>query len=399
MRIAFLSPAWPYGQNGIITYVRNISQALHGLGHEVFVLTVQPDGQLGFEQVVRVGRAGRPPLLDRLWSKASRVLRGSGKDWQAPATAIADALSGLAQRAGIEVFEMEETFGWAGVVADQVAVPVVVRLHGPYFLNGPYEIEAGTQLDPARLQREGLGISRAVAISSPSRQVLEATRHYYGLKRDAVVIPNPMAPGDAQASWSLQQCEPDTILFVGRTDVRKGGDLVLRMFAQLARQRPQLRLHFVGPDRGFVDGRPGATMQEYLLEQFGSDVRDRVVHHGALPPDQIAPLRLRCRVTVMFSRYENYPLAGVEALACGSPLVATNVGGIPEIVIDGQTGLLADPGSIDDLSAKVACLLDDAALSARLGAAGRAMSLGELSPRNVAQRTVEFYEQAVKRGR
>jgi L-malate glycosyltransferase len=77
-------------------------------------------------------------------------------------------------------------------------------------------------------------------------------------------------------------------------------------------------------------------------------------------------------VFLMTSQFEGLPMALLEAMALGKPVVSTRVGGIPEVLIDGEAGLLAPVGAIDELSAGVERLLRDAAMRTRLGAAGAA---------------------------
>jgi len=393
MKIAFFSPAWPNGQNGIITYVRNVSQALYEQGHEISILTFNAQGSIGYERVVPLQDPGTG-AVSRLFHKALRRLRGGPGSWREPGRVIASALQRLQSDGEVDVFEMEETFGLCGVVAESVAVPVVARLHGPYFLNGVYESGAG-KLNEEQLRREGEAIQKVAAVTAPSRQVMEATREYYGLERHMLVIPNPVPSPREAPAWSIEGSDPGTMLFVGRTDSRKGGDLVLRVFERLLKTRPHLRLHFVGADKGFLDAAPGVTWAEYVSTHLAPATQQQITYHGQLQPEQVAPLRTKCRVTLVFSRYENHPLVCAEALAAGCPRVATNVGGIPEIVDHEKTGLLADVGDLDDLTRQVERLLDDPQLGARLGLAGKQFCLEHLQPSAVATRTVQEYRRVI----
>ena len=85
---------------------------------------------------------------------------------------------------------------------------------------------------------------------------------------------------------------------------------------------------------------------------------------------------------------EGIPVALVEALACEVPVVASRLSGIPELVVDGETGLLVDAGDTDALANAIERLSRDPALRRRLGAAGRARVVAEFSERSSAERLV-----------
>lgn len=95
------------------------------------------------------------------------------------------------------------------------------------------------------------------------------------------------------------------------------------------------------------------------------------------------------------SVYEPFGLVNVEAMACAVPVVAAAVGGIPEVVVDGETGLLVAPESVDELAAALTRVLEDAPLARKMGDAGRQRVVDAFSWRQVAARTRALYEQLV----
>ena len=123
-----------------------------------------------------------------------------------------------------------------------------------------------------------------------------------------------------------------------------------------------------------------------------------------LPREQLVPLITGATVFVVPSVYEPLGIVNLEAAACGTAVVASAVGGIPEVVDDGRTGLLVpyDPADVEafesGLAARITELLADPARAARMGAAGRERVLTEFGWPAIAQQTVEVYS-AILAGR
>jgi glycosyltransferase involved in cell wall biosynthesis len=143
-----------------------------------------------------------------------------------------------------------------------------------------------------------------------------------------------------------------------------GVDLLIRAFARLAPSytAQALRLRLVG------DGPQRAELQA-LAVTLG--VGDRVDFVGAVPHAQVPAELRRLDVFVAASRQESFGVAVLEASAAGLPVVATRVGGLPEVVDPGVTGLLVAPDDVPALAGAIAQLLDDGALRQRMGRAGR----------------------------
>jgi glycosyltransferase involved in cell wall biosynthesis len=301
---------------------------------------------------------------------------------------------------GLDIFEMEETHGWARWLRQTSPIPICIRLHGPWFLNGRALGVPEDEGFRCRVEEEGRAIRDADLITAPSRDVLEQTRAFYGLAlQDAEVIPCP-APRVTE-HWHLSDADPKRILFVGRFDRHKGGDLTIDAFGRVLHDVPEARLWFVGPDRGYIDAN-GRTwhIEEYLRDRLpGALESKRVEWLGALPFASLAPLRRKALVCVVCSRYENFPLAVLETMALGCPLVAARVGGIPEVLDGHANGLLHCAGNSDDLAAQIISLLNDPARAAQLGKQAAIDSQQRFSPEIIAEHTVSCYGKAIERNR
>jgi glycosyltransferase involved in cell wall biosynthesis len=318
------------------------------------------------------------------------------------AAAILNAVRTLHLQDPIELLEMEETFGWAGDVARDGTVPVVIRLHGPLCVMGPLSPTYAVARSAHRLRREGSAIAGAAGVSAVSRDVLDRTKRFYGFQlNDAAVIPNPVSQCAADNRWNLANCNKDRILFVGRFDGHKGGDTIIDAFAHITKQNPHLTLTFVGPDPGFVD-ETGRRWQisEYLERRLGrSPERNRVEWFGFKTPDEIRDLRRNAMVTVVCSRYETFGMTAAEAMAAGCPIVATDTGGLPELIEHDRNGLLCQPNDPVDLAEKILDLLSHPGMAAALGAQAVLDAASRYHPKIVARQTIDFYRDILERSR
>jgi glycosyltransferase involved in cell wall biosynthesis len=405
LSIACFSPGWPPEAfaNGIITHVAALREGLLALGHRVTILAapVVP-GDWG-DHVYDFSRAG---AKRRLWQRAA--------DWamfRAAPQALIDrvvrdkfamAVARAVAERGIEVLEMEESFGLAGRVQRVIGIPVSLRLHGPWFLNGSALGLAEDAEFRRRVTEEGRAIRQAVAMTAPSGDVLSRAREYYGLAlEDAEVIPNPVRPAPPAKRWRPGECDPGTVLFVGRFDRHKGGDLIVEAFRQVLRAAPESRLCFAGPDHGLVDdGGRRWDLKGFVDDRLpGAVASGRVRLLGQQPAPAVGELRRRAAVTVVCSRYETFGYTVAEAMALGAPIVAARVGGINELLRDGVDGLLHRVGDPDDLAAKIVALLADPGRAAELGRRAAARCERDLHPEVVATRLVAHYRRAIGRGR
>jgi L-malate glycosyltransferase len=213
-------------------------------------------------------------------------------------------------------------------------------------------------------------LCRADAVACTSQALRQRVLSLLGGRpQDVTVTPFGVAVDGA----STAPAKPGPGLCVGTVKglaTVYGVDLLIRAFAHVVRSRSAacpapadaLRLRLVGdgPQRGELQA---------LATELG--VADRVDFVGAVPHAQVAAELRRLDVFVAASRQESFGVAVLEASAAGLPVVATRVGGLPEVVDSGVTGLLVPPEDVPALAGAIELLLDDAALRQRMGQAGR----------------------------
>jgi glycosyltransferase involved in cell wall biosynthesis len=226
----------------------------------------------------------------------------------------------------------------------------------------------------ARLVDLHIAISAGLARYLAEVEGLDASRFeivHYGVAPGADPAPVPREP---------------RLVCIGRLVPIKGHDTLLRAFARAVASLPELTLEIAG------DG-PLRAALETLAVQLGVD--RAVTFAGRVARTE--PVYERAAVVVVPSRGEGFGMVALEAAERGRAVIASAVGGLPEIVEDGATGLLVPPDDVERLAAAIAELAADSARAAVFGAAARRRALREFTLDRCADRTDALYRAALER--
>ena len=200
-----------------------------------------------------------------------------------------------------------------------------------------------------------------------------------------VVIPNAVDVAGAPRSQPVERERP-VILAVGRLKAPKDFLTLIRALADLPPGSFEAVIVGDGPDRARLDEE---------IRVLGLGDRVRLAGERRDVPELLAG----ADVFVLPSRSEGHPVSVLEAMAAGLPVVASRVGGVPEQVSEGETGLLVEPGDSGDLAAALRRLVADAPLRRRLGAAGRARAEQAFDLDAFRRAHVEVYSRELARRR
>lgn len=221
-------------------------------------------------------------------------------------------------------------------------------------------------------------------VTAPSRWLLQLHRgeRFFSHAADAVVV-NPI---DDYPTPLARRGAVRTFLFVGQVEGMKGIIVLVEAFRQLRAMFPDIALHVVG------DGTVFPILKRTARDLRGLTLRGRLDATGvrrALGEVDVLVVPSLCA--------ENQPSVVLEAFAAGVPVVASRVGGIPELVHDGETGFLVDPGSVDDLMRTLRLCVEDPQRVRAMHAACRAVADAHAAPR-VAEQFVALYTRAAQGG-
>lgn len=248
------------------------------------------------------------------------------------------------------------------------------------------------------IEREIMQFADRIVAATP-RDCQQMIELYDAPSNKIVVIP----PGvDLKLFHPIPQTNPTdfyppdkdhTVLFVGRIDPIKGIDVWFRAMALVVEENPALRGHLcvclVGGD---VDEEAPPDTEiarlQALKEELG--IGDLVTFLGRRSQEALPYYYATADVVVMPSLYESFGMVALEAMACGTPVVASDVGGLSFVVRDGETGYLVPENDPYILAATIGCLLRDPQLRRRLGARGIEVAR-EYAWSRVADKIEELY--------
>ena len=203
-----------------------------------------------------------------------------------------------------------------------------------------------------------------------------------GLPREKIVVkPNFVSPDPGG-----REGKGEYALFVGRLSGEKGVHILLRAWNKLR----DIPLQIIG------DG-PLLEEATLVVRTYGLRAVDLL---GRLPRQEVLALMKRAGLLIFPSElYEGFPVTLAEAFACGVPVIVSRLGAMAEIVDDGHTGLLFNPGDSEDLAAKVRWAMDHPNAMGRMGENARQVYEDKYTPERNYQMLLDIYEQAIRGSR
>lgn len=245
--------------------------------------------------------------------------------------------------------------------------------------------------DPSYSEIVAFGIEQSDGVTAVSDSLVNDTRRDLNVSCDIRVIPNFIDCGayarlsDAALRSRLAPNDEPLLIHVSNFRPVKRVTAVIEVFARV-RQRMAARLLMVG------DG-PDASAAARVARQLG--VAADVEFLGE--QDSVVPLLSAADLFLLPSAQESFGLAALEAMACGTPVVASNVGGIPEVVTDGVTGHLHAPDDLDGMAKSAASLLADRDRWTRMSGAASAVAHTRYCDTSIVPRYEAYYQELIRK--
>lgn len=359
-------PPEPHG--GVGSLVQALGRALVARGHDVTVLGVS---------------ASRPGVEDDEGVRVVRLpharLRGTG--FVVHGRRLRRALAQVHRERPVDVVEGQE--GALAVLPRRRPYRTVIRMNGGHHF---FATTLGRAPRPWRSWIERRSFRRADHLCAVSAYVGETTRSLLHLgDRPITVLPN--AVDTERFRPSAVDGDPNRIAFAGTLCEKKGIRQLLEAFPAVLARHPDAQLDVAGRDWVDEDGSFRARLEAALDPDTAAHVHFLgPVDHEALP-DVLA----RASVCAFPSHMEAMPLAWLEGLAVGRPVLAGDIGPAPEVIEDGVSGVLCDPFDPAAIADALNALLDDGARRAALGREARRRAESEFSIRVMVERNEAFF--------
>jgi glycosyltransferase involved in cell wall biosynthesis len=362
--------------NGATAHFRSLVRAFRALGHELLVLTPSP----GDPALLGVPTAGipTPGLLDVLLRDVERTVPRDQREAQRRDKRMVQALGHVWNNVVVEhaiehhverfrpdfVFELHSPYGVAGpLTCNRLGMPHVLNVHAPLAWEGAtFRTQA---LQDAADVLEHAALIHARRIIANSRQMRDELVNAGTDAAKIDVVINGVDLELFSPDGEVRRAGPPGAVVVGFSGSLKpwhGIDILCEAFRKAATDT-QLHLLVVG------DG-----PLRHAVADLSEELAGRVTFTGALPLEEVPAWVRGMDIAVApyppLERFYFSPLKILDAMACGVANVASNIGQIPELLTERETGLLVPPGDVNALAGALRRLADDAPLRQRLARAG-----------------------------
>ncbi len=387
---------------GMNVYVRDLSRELgrRGISVDCFTRSQNPNIARISRSLGRNGRVIHVPAGPEAPYDKNRVVDHLPE--------FVQGVLGFARQEGVDYDIIHSHYWLSGLAARSLRrawdVPIVHMFHTLGHMknsvaSSPAEWEAERRIDG---EAEVMALADRLIAATP----VERAQMVWLYGADAAkidVVPcgvdlnlfHPIPEEEAKQilGLPLQRC---VILFVGRIEPLKGIDTLLRAIALITPELPcwrdELSVIIVGgaPGAGIEEVNAELARLEALRTELG--IEDLVTFQGAKDQDTLGYYYSAAEMVVMPSRYESFGMVALEAMACGTPVVASKVGGLAFSVQDGQTGFLVPDGDAEAMASRIRLLLKNRALRHQMGRQAARWTQRYSWPA-IAKQIVEVYEQ------
>ena len=406
MRVCLLGDRGNMYSGGQGVYLHYLSKELHRLGHDVCVIVGPPYPNI--VEGVSVERIPDPNFFEKglcrenvfqAFSLVNFYELAATKLWMFPELfafgfKAYDKARRLQRQSHFDIIHDNQTLSYGTLLLKALGIPVVATVHHPLPIDRKAEIMqaedfkgklGGVMFYPFFMQH--LVARRMDRVITVSQSSAEEARNAFGVSPDRLrVVYNGIDTALFRRREGVKK-EKGRLIVVGNTRDRKKGILYLMRALQLLKGEVDVKLTVVDaidPDDAFACE---------LVGRYG--IEDMVTFTGHIDNEELIRRYSASEIAVTPSIYEGFGLPPAEAMSCEVPVVATTAGALPEVIGDGETGILVPPADEVALAAAIKRLLGDEELRLRMGKSGRERVKRLFNWESTAKRVVEVYQEVI----
>jgi glycosyltransferase involved in cell wall biosynthesis len=398
LKICLISREYPFetGWGGIGTYTFQLAHGLAERGHQIHVISQSLDMDKEYkDKDVFVHRVAHKTFFygKRFLKEFALRLEYSQQ--------VNAKVRELIKKYKIDIVEAPNFSAEAFIYSLSKKVPLVTRLH-THFSEVIDFVGWKRNLDfRLSCHLENTAILKSDLILCSTRRHAETISWETGIKKEKIEI-IPLGIPVPEMNHKIPKNKNLSVLFVGRLEKRKGIQTLIQAIPFVFKRMPDVvfnvigRDTFVSPDFVSLNGSEKESFKAKLVENLPREYHDRVNFLGHVDDAVLAQHYQSCDVFVAPSLYESFGLIYLEAMAYGKPVIGCGVGGVPEVIEDGTTGLLVPPEDFCRLAEAIIRLLKDPELRLALGQRARKYVEEHFSRDLMVEKTLDAYKRTLK---
>lgn len=380
MHICFISNEYPkegFPHGGVGTFLKTIGPKLVAAGYEVSVIGVNyiASDEFTVENGVAIYRVKKQNKKGLIWWLNAKAINAKIKEIHAknPIDIVESAELGLAFIHKIK------------------NIKYVIRLHGGHHFFAEAENRG---INKWKGFQEKRSFKKADAFVAVSQYVKDHTAKYLKINRPTSIIFNLIAIDHFKPK--SVDIEVKSIVFAGTVCEKKGVRQLIQAFPFVKEKYPEAKLNIYGRDWLFPDGSSYVEMLKAKelpkIKPFDNDVNFK----GTVSYDEIPEIYAKAAVCVFPSHMETLGLVAPEAMSCQKPVVFTELGPGPEVIVDGYNGYLANPYKPKNIADQILKVFDNEEEAKRISELARQTVLEKFNPEIIVQQNIDFYTEIVK---
>lgn len=388
MRICLIYPGYPPESHagGIGTFIEELVSAISRNGDNIIDIISRSDGFGDITEkmspnitLYRLGEAIEARNNAELLFRKQGFLRHYKK--------IADLVRTINEQNAIDLIEVAD-WGAEGInLFPEFADRILVRCHTPSFISERYNPSNSQYLSDEIKVAEKTMIASAKYLAFPSKSLFDEIAKQVQLKGEVKIEPYPIDTENISIKENYDLHRPIRLLSVGRIEERKGQDIILEACQRLGEQKIAIALDLIGVDTPTRDGTP---ISRDFIKKINNPLQYQLNLSGQKPRVEVLGVYRNYDIYIAASRFDNYPITLLEAMAAGVPIIGNNNSGIKEIIKENITGLMFNGGS-EQLEELIMRLINNEAERRSMGIEAREFIYRSLAPNIIYRIIIDNY--------